>query len=70
MQGNIYWIGSVYECSHHLRGLNNSVIEQPFRTRTCVVHNDYLRMTGPIYGMCVPKSCNANDIVNYINTRI
>jgi len=70
MQGNIYWIGSVYECEHHLRGLNNSVIEQPFRTRTCVVHNDYLRMTRPIYGMCVPQSCNANDIVNYINTRI
>ncbi|CAF1474248.1 unnamed protein product [Rotaria sp. Silwood1] len=70
MQGNIYWIGSVYECGHHLRGLNNSIVEQPFRTRTCVINNDYKSSIRPIYGICVPQSCNANDILTNINKRI
>lgn len=67
MQGNIFWIGSPYECEHHLRGLNNTVIEQPFRTRTCVIRNDYPSRIEPVYGMCVPQSCNATDIFNHIN---
>ena len=66
MQGNIYWIGSPYECGHHLRGLNNTVVEQPFRTRTCVIRNDYSDRMEPVYGMCVPQSCNTTDIFNYI----
>jgi hypothetical protein len=70
MQGNIYWIGSAFECKHHLRGLNNSVVEQPFPTRTCVIGNDYSNTVRPIYGLCVPQSCNANDIRNYINQRM
>jgi len=70
MQGNIYWVGSVYECEHHLRGLNNTVIEQPFPTRTCVIGNGYSNKVLPVYGICVPQSCNANDLVNYINQRI
>jgi hypothetical protein len=64
MQGNIYWIGSIYECKHHLRSLNNFVIEQPFKTRTCIIG------IRPVYGICVPQSCNANDILNYINQRM
>ena len=67
MQGNIYWIGSVDECAHHLRGLNNSVVQQPFLTRTCVIGNGHSKTLHPVYGICVPKSCNANDIFNYIN---
>ncbi|CAF2747121.1 unnamed protein product [Rotaria sp. Silwood2] len=70
MQGNIYWIGSVYECAHHLRGLNNSVVEQPFRTRTCVIGNGYSNTVRPIYGICVPQSCDSNDITNNINKHI
>jgi hypothetical protein len=70
MQGNIYWVGSVYECGHHLRGLNNSVVEQPFRTRTCVISNGISISARPVYGICVPQSCNANDVVNYINRRM
>ncbi|CAF3708092.1 unnamed protein product [Rotaria sordida] len=70
MQGNIYWIGSVSECEHHLRGLNNSVVEQPFRTRTCIINNDYIINFRPVYGICVPQSCDANDIVHMINRRI
>jgi hypothetical protein len=70
MQGNIYWIGSPSECEHHLRGLNNSVVEQPFRTRTCVIRNDDIHTIRPIYGLCVPQSCNATEVINYINQRI
>jgi hypothetical protein len=69
MQGNIYWIGSPYECEHHLRGLNNTVVEQPYKTRTCVISNYGLPNLRPVYGVCVPQSCNANDIVTYINQR-
>lgn len=69
MLGNMYWIGSVYECKHRLHGWNNSVIDQPFRTRTCVIGNSYPNINRPIYGICVPQSCNANDIFNYINQR-
>ncbi|CAF3539956.1 unnamed protein product [Adineta steineri] len=69
MQGNIYWVGSVFECKHHLRGLNNSVVQQPFRTRTCTIGNGFSNIIRPVYGLCVPQSCNANDLVNYINTR-
>jgi hypothetical protein len=69
MQGNIYWIGSAYECEHHLRGLNNTVVVQPIRTRTCVIRNNDPQKTRPVYGICVPKSCDANDLVNYINQR-
>lgn len=67
MHGNIYWIGSVYECGHHLRGLNNTVVEQPFRTRTCVIDNDIVDTIQPIYGLCVPQSCNASQVARYIN---
>ena len=70
MLGNIYWIGSVYECKHHIRGLNNSVVEQPFWTRTCVIDNGYSRAIRPVYGICVPESCNANDVLYYINHRM
>ncbi|UJR22251.1 hypothetical protein I4U23_025312 [Adineta vaga] len=69
MQGNIYWIGSVYECAHHLRGLNNSIVEQPFQTRTCLIGNSFMSKIRSTYGICVPQSCNASDLVNYINTR-
>lgn len=67
MQGNIYWIGSPYECGHHLRGLNSTVVEQPFRTRTCVIGNDHFNRRELVYGICVPASCNATEIFNYIN---
>ncbi len=70
MQGNIYWVGSIYECQHHLRGLNNSVLEQPFKTRACVIGNSYSNTVRPVYGICVPQSCNANDILKYINQRM
>ena len=70
MEGNIYWIGSVYECQHDLRGLNNSVISQPFSTRTCTIGNGLLNKIRPIYGICVPQSCNATDIVYFINQRM
>lgn len=69
MQGNIYWIGSPYECQHHLRGLNNSVVTQPFKTRTCTVSNGLLNTIRPVYGLCVPESCNASDLVEFINQR-
>ncbi|CAF1048354.1 unnamed protein product [Adineta steineri] len=70
MHGNIYWIGSVYECQHHLRGFNNSIVEQPFKTRTCTIGNGLSNTIRPIYGICVPQSCNTDDIVNYINKRV
>jgi hypothetical protein len=70
MQGNIYWIGSVSECEHHLRGLNNSVVEQPFLTRTCVIGNGYSDTVRPVYGICVPQSCNPNDIAELVNRRV
>ena len=70
MQGNVYWIGSVQECAHHLRGLNNSVVEQPFQTRTCVISSGYPYTIRPVYGICAPKSCSANDLVIYINRRM
>ncbi len=54
MQGNIFWIGSPSECEHHLRGLNNSVLEQPFRTHTCVINNNYANYIRVVYGICVP----------------
>ncbi|CAF0748592.1 unnamed protein product [Adineta ricciae] len=69
MQGNVYWTGSVQECAHLLRGLNDSVVEQPFRTRTCVIGNGHSYNIRPVYGICVPKSCSANDLVVYINRR-
>jgi hypothetical protein len=70
MQGNIYWIGSVYECQHHLRGFNNSVIAQPFKTRTCTIGNGISNKIRPVYGICVPQSCNVNDVVDLINQRM
>ncbi|CAF3405306.1 unnamed protein product [Rotaria socialis] len=70
MQGNMYWIGSVYECRHYLRGLNNSVIAQPFKTRTCTIGNGITNTIRPIYGICVPRSCNASDIIDFINQRV
>lgn len=70
MLGNIYWIGSVYECKHRLHGLNNTVVEQPFRTRTCVIGDKNRNFNQPVYGVCVPKSCNATDVFNYINRGI
>ncbi|UJR26862.1 hypothetical protein I4U23_008173 [Adineta vaga] len=70
MHGNIYWIGSVYECQHHLRGFNNTVIAQPFKTRTCTIGNGISTTIRPVYGICVPQSCNTNDIVNFVNARI
>ncbi len=70
MQGNIYWIGSVYECQHHLRSFNNTVITQPFKTRTCTIGNGITNTIRPVYGICVPQTCNANDIVNFINQRM
>ena len=70
MHGNIYWIGSVYECRHHLRGFNNSIVEQPFKTRTCTIGNGLTNTIRPVYGICVPQSCNANDIVEFINQRM
>ncbi|CAF2438000.1 unnamed protein product [Rotaria sp. Silwood2] len=70
MQGNIYWIGSVFECQHYLRGLNDSIITQPFKTRTCTIGNGLSNTIRPVYGICVPQSCNANDIVDFINQRV
>ncbi|CAF1044534.1 unnamed protein product [Rotaria sp. Silwood1] len=67
MQGNIFWIGSVYECQHYLRGLNDSIIKQPFKTRTCTIGNGLSNIIRPVYGICVPQSCNASDIVEFIN---
>ncbi|CAF1405402.1 unnamed protein product [Rotaria magnacalcarata] len=67
MQGNIFWIGSTYECEHHLRGLNNTVVEQPIRTRTCIISSTQSITVRPIYGICVPQSCNENELINYIN---
>ncbi|CAF3380233.1 unnamed protein product [Rotaria socialis] len=69
MQGNIFWIGSTYECEHHLRGLNNTVVEQPIRTRTCIISSTQSITVRPIYGICVPQSCNENELINYINQR-
>ena len=69
MQGNIYWVGSVSECEHYLRGFNNSVVEQPFRTRSCMIGNGMSSTVRPVYGVCVPHSCSANDIVDYVNRR-
>jgi hypothetical protein len=70
MQGNIYWVGSPYECGHHLSSFINTVVEQPFQTRTCVVGNSYPNAVGLVYGICVPRSCNATDILHYINHRM
>lgn len=67
MQGNFYWLGSVYECEHHLRGFNNTVVEQPFRTRTCAINNVHYYNARLIYGICVPQSCNEYELVDYIN---
>lgn len=69
MQGNIYWVGSVSECEHRLRSFNDSVIEQPFPTRSCMIGNGMSSTVRPVYGVCVPKSCSANDIVEYVNRR-
>ena len=69
MQGNIYWIGSVYECGHYLRGLNNTLVDQPFRTRTCTIGNGISNNIRPVYGLCVPQSCHVDDIVDFINRR-
>ena len=69
LQGNLFWMGSVYECQHHLRGLNDSVIEQPFLTRTCTIGNGLSNKIRPVYGLCMPQSCNASDIVDFINRR-
>ncbi|CAF1020152.1 unnamed protein product [Rotaria sordida] len=70
MQGNIYWIGSVYECQHHLRGFNDSVIIQPFKTHTCTIGSGLSNIIRPVYGICVPQSCNTNDIIDFINQHI
>lgn len=70
MQGNIYWTGSVYECQHYLRSFNNTVIEQPFKTHTCTIGNGLSNRIRPIYGACVPRSCNASDLVDFINQRM
>ena len=67
MAGNRYWLGSAYECGHYLRGLNNTVLEQPFQTRTCVIGSAFGNPTGILYGVCVPQSCSPTDILNYIN---
>ena len=69
MRGNLFWLGSVDECQHHLRGFNNSIVEQPFFTRTCVIGNGYSNRIRPVYGICVPQSCTAEDIVHYVNQR-
>lgn len=70
LQGNTYWIGSPFECAHRLRGLNDSVVEQPFQTRTCTIGNGYSSGLRPVYGMCVPQSCSASELVDYINARM
>ena len=67
MQGNIYWVGSAYECSHDLRGFNDSVVEQPFQTRTCLIGTGHSNAIRPVYGVCVPRSCQADDLVQLIN---
>ncbi|CAF0782101.1 unnamed protein product [Adineta ricciae] len=70
MHGNIFWIGSVYECQHHLRGFNNTIIAQPFKTHTCTIGNGISTTIRPVYGICIPQSCNVNDIVDFVNRRI
>jgi hypothetical protein len=69
MQGNIFWIGSVYECRHDRHSWNETLIEQPFQTRTCIIDNEIQSIDNirPIYGLCVPMSCQANDIANLIH---
>jgi len=68
LQGNIFWLGSVYECQHHLRGWNRTVVEQPIRTHTCTIGNGISsNKIQPIYGLCVPQTCNASDITDYLH---
>ena len=67
LQGNLFWLGSVYECQHHLRGWNQTVVEQPIQTHTCTIGNGIsLNSIQPIYGLCVPQTCNASDISDYL----
>ncbi|CAF0724689.1 unnamed protein product [Didymodactylos carnosus] len=74
--GDLYWIGSSYECSHHLSQFNRSIIEQPFYTKQCIIglrtelSGGYSLAMAPLYGVCVPESCNSTDVIELINNRL
>ena len=57
MQGNIYWAWfSSTNVDIILRGLNNSIVEQPFRTRTCVIGNGYSdTIRRGLWNLCTTK---------------
>lgn len=68
LQGNIFWVGSAYECQHHLRGWNQTFVEQPLKTHTCTIGNGiFSKDIEPVYGLCVPQTCNATQIADYLH---
>jgi hypothetical protein len=70
LEGSHLWLGSYDECLHSLYLSNNrSHILQPYSTKYCTISNqindeDQVLIQKPalIIGICLPESCQSNDI--------
>lgn len=67
LEGNLFWIGSTYECNHPLALVNRTLVDSPYPMHSCVINYEYATGIRPIYGICLPKSCHADELLQYIN---
>ncbi|CAF5177198.1 unnamed protein product, partial [Rotaria sp. Silwood1] len=74
LKGNTYWVGNYDECIQPMYSPNNKTfLSQPFDTQYCTLTTkaspiNSSSMLSFVLGLCVPSSCDRQEVVSLIDT--